>query len=173
MRWPSSPSSWRRISTCRFTRWSASNGAMSAGGGSNARTSACSGSGPGRSVRTAQVAPVPAPAQGRDQAGEDDRRLAAARAPDERDQPGPADLAGELLDLLLPPEEQPRVLLAERQEAAVRADRLPDAPRPVHRLAADAGEQELELRRVVGVAAQVDPGLEAQEPPPRVVDLGQ
>ena len=62
--------------------------------------------------------------QRREQAGEDDRRLAAAGAAEDGDEVGGralADLGDQLVDEALAAEEQAGVLLAEGQEAAIGA----------------------------------------------------
>ena len=72
---------------------------------------------PHRLVADAALAP-----QRREEAGVDDRGLAAARAADDGDDIRGrtlADLADKLVDEPLPAEEEARVLLAERQKAAI------------------------------------------------------
>ena len=83
-----------------------------------------------------------------------------------------ADLLDQPRDLVLAAEEQAGILLAEGEQAAIGADRLAQGGAG-DRLAADALEQQVELAGVVGVGAQVDPGLQLQEAAGRVGDLGQ
>ena len=70
------------------------------------------------------AAAVGTAAQGRDQAGIDDRRLAAAGAADQGQERLVADLGDQLVDLVLAAEEQAGILLAEGEQAAIGADRL-------------------------------------------------
>jgi len=56
-----------------------------------------------------------------------------------------AELADQLLDRLLAAEEKTRILLAERQQAAIGADGLTQGSAVGGSLAADAGEQQIEL----------------------------
>ena len=83
-----------------------------------------------------------------------------------------ADLLDEVRDLVLAAEEQAGILLAEGEQAAIGADRLAQGGAG-DGLAADALEQQVELGGVVGVGAQVDPGLQLEEAAGRVGDAGQ
>ena len=97
----------------------------SAFGGSKANASWCSGSSWGRRstiCHTDCVADASLAAQGGEEAGIDDRRLAAARAADDRDdvcRRAPPTFSDQLVDEPLAAEEEARVLLAERQKAAI------------------------------------------------------
>ena len=112
-------------------------------------------------------------AQRREQAGIDQGRLAAAGAADHRDQRVRLDLGGEVSGPVVAAEEEGGVLLAKRQQAAIRADGGLDGGGALGRLAVDRRDQVLQLVRVVGVGAQVDPGLQREEALRLVVEAGQ
>ena len=117
-------------------------------------------------------------AQGRQEAGVDDRRLAAARAADDRDdirRRALADLLDKLVDEPLPAEEQARVLLAERQQAAIgrEAGEQLFGRRVVDRLALRAGDEALQPLGVVEARAQIDIGVELEKPPDRHGVVGE
>jgi hypothetical protein len=146
-------------------------------GGSKVSISACRGSAPGRRsticLPDRLLAGALLPPQSREQTGEDDRRLAAAGAADQGDEVLLAQLIEEGGDRVLAAEEEAGILLAERQQTAIRADGLADDATVGGRSTTDAGEQQLELRGVGEVGAEVDPGLELEEAAGRVLDLGQ
>ena len=107
-------------------------------------------------------------AQRREEARVDDRRLAAARAADDRDDIGRRalpDLLDKLFDEALPAEEEARVLLAERQKAAIgrEAGEQLFGRGGVDRLALRAGDEALEAFRLIEAVAQIDPGVEAEK----------
>ena len=129
--------------------------------------------GAGAQTENGPGAAVGAAAQGRDQASKDDRRFPAAGAADQGDEVVVTQLAEEGVDGLLAAEEQAGILLAERQQAAIGAQRLAQCAGVGGRLAAQAGQQQVELGGVGEVGAQIDPGLQAQEAAGRILDLGQ
>ena len=110
----------------------------------------------------------------REQAGEDQGGLAAARAADHCHHLVALDFAQQVLACLLAAEEEAGVFLAKWQQAAIRAYAGFELGRGVFfRLAVDRGDQRLELCRVVEIGAQVDPGLEAEEAGWLVVEARQ
>jgi len=97
-----------------------------------------------------------------------DRGLAAARAADDGydiRRRTLANLPDQLFDEALAAEEQARVLLAERQKAAIGREAGKQLFRRggVDRLALRARDEALEAFRLIEAVAQIDPGVEAQK----------
>ena len=143
------------------------------GGGSKRRTRACNGSEPGRRLRMDQVRPSARRRKAGIQAGSDDRRFPAAGAADQGDEVVVTQLAEEGVDGLLAAEEKASIFLTKRQQAAIGAQRLAQRAGFGGRLAAQAGQQHIELGGVGDIGAEIDPGLQAQKAAGRVLDLGQ
>jgi hypothetical protein len=129
--------------------------------------------GAGTQTENGPGAAVGAAAQGRDQASSDDRRFPAAGAADQGDEVVVTQLAEEGVDGLLAAEEKASIFLTKRQQAAIGAQRLAQRAGFGGRLAAQAGQQHIELGGVGDVGAEIDPGLQAQKAAGRVLDLGQ
>ena len=83
------------------------------------------------------------------------------------------DLGGQVGDPVVATEEEGGVLLAERQQAAIRADGGLDCVGALGRLAVDRRDQVFQLGRIVDAGAQIDPGLELEEAFWLVVEAGQ
>ena len=109
---------------------------------------------------------LPLLAQRRKQAGEDKRRLAAARRANDRDKAVRAHLRDKLADRVVAAAEERRVLLPERLEAPVGANRGAKLGR-CNRLAAKGGAKRgkaIGLLKDARSLAEIDPGQKLQKP---------
>jgi hypothetical protein len=143
------------------------------GAGESAAASACSGSWPGRIASMSQVVPPGLLRRAGNRPAKTKDDLPLPEPADHRDQPVRLDLGGDVQGPVVPPEEEGGILLAKRQEAAIRADRGFDVRGTLGRLAVDRGDQVLQLVRVVDASAQIDPGLKPKEAFGLVVEAGQ